>query len=128
MAKRRFGVSIPEDLAQRLDEASRRLGVERSRLVEKAVEALLEDYRHLLTRHSCSGIIIVSCPPRGEAEIATAVEKFRDIVAARLHSHTTGRCIEALIVEGDSMRIAMLHRQLESVGCGARYISMPLHP
>ncbi|BAN89880.1 CopG family ribbon-helix-helix protein [Aeropyrum camini] len=127
MARRRFGVSMHEDLARRLDEASRSLGVERSRLVEKAVEALLDDYKHLLSRHSCSGIIIVSCHTGGEAEIAGAVEKFRDIVAARLHSHTRSSCIEAIIVEGDSARIAMLHRKLESLGCGARYISIPKH-
>ncbi|MEB3861053.1 MAG: CopG family ribbon-helix-helix protein [Desulfurococcales archaeon] len=125
MARRRFGVSLPEDLASKLDSLSERLGLDRSRLVEQAVRAFLDDYSHLLVPHRCSGVMILSCRSGSEEALARVMEEYRDIVSTRFHSHTGDRCVEAVVVEGDTSRITRLHQDLEKAGCRARYIPLP---
>jgi len=125
VARRRFGVSIPEDLAARLDRLSDRLGVDRSSLVEKAIKSFLEDYGHLLIPHRCSGILILTCSEGSEGRLASIIEDYRDITTTRFHTHTDSKCIEALILSGEADRIMTLHQEVERAGCRARYIPLP---
>lgn len=120
MAKRRFGVSLPEDLARDLDRLSGLLGVERSAVVEEAVRHYLDDYRHLLVRHHCRGVILAAC--RGEARASDSVKKFKHVVAAHLHLHMDGICIDLLAVSGDSLEISRLIGHLKASGCSPRFL------
>ncbi len=124
MARRRFGVSIDEELAEKLDRLAEKAGMDRSRVVEEALRVFLGDHDHMSFEHECSGVIVASCPdPSGGQE---ASEEFRDIVRSVIHSHAGGACIEILVVSGDSTRIARLYSTLASRGCRPRFV--PVHP
>ena len=125
MVKRRFGISIPEDMASDLDKLASRLGMDRSRLIERAIRAFLDDYTHLIVPHTCTGILILSCNDKSEKEVAKVIEDYRDIASARVHTHVESRCIETLVVSGNSNRIAEIYSALEKAGCSVRYIPMP---
>jgi len=58
-SKRRFGVSIPENIARQLEEAAVYTGSNRSLVVEKALTEFLHEELHANREHDCSGIIIV---------------------------------------------------------------------
>jgi len=125
VARRRFGISLPEDLAEGLDILSVRLGVDRSSIVERAVKSFLEDYNHLMVPHTCSGIMVLTCKDGSEPRIARLMEEYRDITRARFHTHAEAKCIEAIILHGDADRISLLHKEVEKAGCRARYIPLP---
>ncbi|MCE4599163.1 MAG: CopG family ribbon-helix-helix protein [Desulfurococcales archaeon] len=125
MVKRRFGISIPEAMASDLDRLASRLGIDRSKLVERAIKAFLDDYTHLMVPHTCSGILILSCDDVDEKIVSRVIEEYRDIASARLHTHVEARCIETLVVYGDSSRIAEIHSALEKAGCNVRYVPLP---
>ncbi len=125
MKKKRFGVSIPENIAVRLDTVAKALGVDRSYIVAQALEAYLNDYEHYLEEHRCLGLILVVTEGRRRINVASIVERYRDVVCSYSHVHTDGRCIELLLVSGSSSRIASLYRELMDIDGVVRYI--PLH-
>lgn len=122
--RRRFGVSLPAELAEKLDRLAELLGSTRSMLVEKAVEALVSEHLHYLEPHRCTGLLVLRGPR--DAGLSGVVERFRDVVVGSLHYHLGGGCVELLLVEGPSERVVELQRELVGLGCGARFI--PLHP
>ncbi|RLG86148.1 MAG: CopG family transcriptional regulator [Thermoprotei archaeon] len=120
--KRRFGISLPEELAEKLDTLSRKLSVDRSSLVEMALREFIHDHTHYLYEHVCRGIMIVHRHGNNEQFLAI-VEKFRDIIRSYSHTHIDGVCFELLIVSGSSSRICQLHRELSLLPrCRTRYI------
>jgi len=123
VAKRRFGVSLPEPLASRLDELAHALGVERSRLVEDAVRQYLEDHGVLAGGGGCRGVIVVACP--GPATGVELAEDYKDVVNAVVHAHAEGVCIEVILVKGARERIAGLYKRLRERGCRTRFIPAP---
>ncbi len=125
MARRRFGVSLDEGIAEALDALARKLGVDRSSLVEDAVRCYLEDHSHMIVPHECRGVIVAVCP--GPSDAVEASEEFRDIVETVIHSHVDSACLEVLIVRGESSRIASLYSRLVKRGCRTRYIPVPRH-
>lgn len=56
--KKRFGVSIPADVANQLELVANTMGSDRSSIVAKALEEYLHEDLHKDTEHVCSGIII----------------------------------------------------------------------
>ncbi|BEP18531.1 nickel-responsive transcriptional regulator NikR [Pyrofollis japonicus] len=122
MPRRRFGVSVPEHIANWLDKLAKRLGIDRSRLVERALESFLHEHAHYLYEHDCRGVMIAVSKDAG-VDFARIVEKYRDIVVSSLHQHIDGFCLEILVVKGPSTRIAELHSDLENISkCTIRYV------
>lgn len=124
MGKRRFGVSIPQNLAEALDKLASRLGVSRSELVALALREFLHDHSHYLYKHECTGVIILVGSEKQRRKVESLLESYRDIVRAYLHAHTEGECIEVIIVKGCSVRISTLHRKLVETGCKPRFIPL----
>ncbi len=128
--KRRFGVSIKGDLADTLDAVAEKLGLTRSKLVERALQLFLEDHAHLVKPHTCTGIIMTACVSPEEAQgqaLPAVLEEYRNIIATHTHTHVGGYCIDLIIVKGDSDRIASLHKRLQSSlhsHCKTRYIPL----
>ena len=128
--KRRFGVSIGGDLADTLDAVAEKLGLTRSKLVERALQLFLEDHAHLVKPHVCTGIIMTACTERHDSEgpgLPLLLEEFRDIVTTHTHTHVGNYCIDLIIVKGDSDRIASLHKRLQALlhnRCKTRYIPL----
>jgi len=123
--RRRFGVSVPEEIAEKLDELARIVNRDRSSLVAEALRVYLHDHEHLMRPHRCIGVI-VAWSKDGDVKV-DVLEEYMDIVRGHLHAHLDGYCVNVILVEGDSERIASLARRLSSRGgCTARYI--PLSP
>ena len=119
--KKRFGVSIASSIAEKLDRLAAMLNTDRSKLVEEALREYLHDQIYLLESHECTGLLIVL--KRGkDASIAEAIEEYRDIISAYNHIHVADKCIETIIVSGNSARILSLKRRLMDIGCMVRYI------
>ncbi len=123
--KRRFGVSLDASLAERLDALAEALGVDRSSLVERAVRKFIDDYKHLLEAHDCSGLLVLRSVRNSRDKVFTVLEKYRDIVVSSNHVHVTDDCVEVVAVRGPSGRIQAFLRELEGRSCNARFI--PIH-
>ena len=120
--KRRFGISVPEDLAEALDRLAEALSADRSRLVSEALRAFMEDHKHHLVPHECTGLLIVVAAP-GRSKVPSLLEEFRDVVQGYNHFHTPGFCIEVLFVSGPSARVSALHGAvLKEPSCSVRYV------
>lgn len=118
--KRRFGVSISEDVADDLDTLAKTLGVDRSRIIEEAVRSYLEDHRHLMVDHKCSGVIVALCS--NNVEVANIVRFHKRIIHGYMHMHLDGYCLDLIIVNGESGGIALLYGDLKKIGCRVRYL------
>jgi len=124
MGKRRFGISIPQNLAEALDQLADKLGVSRSELVTLALREFLHDHSHYLYEHECTGVIVLVGSEKQRKSVETLLESYRDIIRAYLHTHIGGECIEIIIVKGRSVRIRALHRKLVETGCKPRFIPL----
>jgi len=120
--RRRFGVSLPSGMAKELDALAARLRTDRSKLVEHAVASFLNEYKHYLYDHECSGVMIISGSfDRGR--VASILDEYKDIILSTTHIHVNGLCTEIVVVQGSSGKIAEMHTELSSVrGCNVRYI------
>lgn len=121
--KRRFGVSIPSDIADALDKLAELTGSDRSSIVAEALRTYLHDHIHYTIPHKCTGFLIVV---NREENIPTSlvIDKFKDIIYSYSHTHVDELCIEIFIVSGHSSRIADLDRTLRSMSCSVRYIPL----
>lgn len=121
--KRRFGISIPEELARDLDRLALTTGVDRSSLVVGALKEYIHDHLHYLEPHYCMGIMIIS----GRIEhnrLFKIIEKYHDIIHSYSHSHLGNTCLETIIVAGPSGNIAQMHKELAGNNCHVRYIPL----
>lgn len=123
MARRRFGVSLSEDLAEGLDRLAERLGCDRSSIVEEALREYLHDHLHYLRPHRCTGVLLV-VRPRGHGGSGDFVDRYQDVVKLYSHLHVDDKCVETLVVSGPSGSIACLVEELERRGWRTRYIPL----
>lgn len=56
--KKRFGISIPVNVAKELDEVAIMDGVDRSSIVTRAITQYLHEDKHVVKEHECSGMIV----------------------------------------------------------------------
>ncbi len=125
MAKKRFGISISSDIATALDEIAKDIGLDRSHLIEEAIRSYIEEYKHLMEKHICRGILIVHVKS-GESmmnRVFEIFEDYKDIIVSHSHHHVAGECILTVIVYGDSKRVSELHRKLP-YSCTTRYVPL----
>ena len=120
--KRRFGISIPEEVANDLDFLAERLNVDRSRIVCEAIRTYIRDHAHYLSPHECYGVITLIS--NDNVQLLRVIEEFKDIIKEFTHIHIDEKCINALVVSGCSTKIAELHRRLMSSFCNVRFIPL----
>lgn len=120
--KRRFGISIPEDVANDLDFLAEKLNVDRSKLVCEAIRTYIRDHAHYLSPHECYGVITLISDDN--IQLLRVVEEFKDIIKEFTHIHIDEKCINALVVSGLSTKIAELHKKLLSTFYNVRYIPL----
>lgn len=121
--KRRFGISISKNLADKLDNLAKALKIDRSSLIEEAIKEYIHDHAHYLTPHKCTGVMILYNTHRHE-NWYNIIDKYVDIVVSYNHVHKDCICIEMLVVSGSSNRILELHKELLSLGIKARYFPL----
>ncbi len=119
--RRRFGISIPEDMANELDQLSSRLEIDRSSIVETALREYIHDQLYNLIEHKCTGLIVIIGSVK-HGSLSSVMEEYRDIVSMYNHVHAGNQCIETIVVSGLSSRVVELYKALSSLGCRVRYI------
>jgi len=120
--KRRFGVSVPEDVAIDLDFLAKKLNIDRSKLVCEAIRMYIKDHAHYLTPHDCYGVITLIS--NNNLKLLKIIEEYRDIIKEFTHIHVHEACINALIVYGPSGKIAELHKKLLDLYSHVRFIPL----
>ncbi|MEM4481533.1 MAG: CopG family transcriptional regulator [Desulfurococcaceae archaeon] len=120
-SKRRFGISVPNELADCLDRATELVGHDRSTIVTKALEEYLHEDLHEREEHNCVGLLIYSgnVPARDlySSEFGRVVKGFCSMVL------TSGR-VTVLFVEGDYSKIRSLRRKLSGTAELTRYVPL----
>ncbi len=121
--RRRFGISIPDELLEKLDSLSRELEVSRSSVIEELIRDVMEERSHLLNPHRCKGIlIVVSRVPEGAAKV---LERYGSCIVSRSHHHSEGCCIDVSFVDADSSEIIGLRKELKRIkGVSERYLPL----
>lgn len=124
--KRRFGISIPEDMARDLDKLASKLSVDRSSIVCEAIRTYIHDHLHYLIPHKCMGILILfsHIGENNYKNFFKIIERYKDVIISYTHHHIEEKCIEVLILSGSSEKIQSLHREFIVIGCKARYLPL----
>lgn len=120
--KRRFGISIPEDVASDLDILAEKLNVDRSKLVCEAIRTYIRDHVHYLSPHECYGVITLIS--NDNIRLLRVIEEFKDIIKEFTHIHIDEKCINALVVSGSSTKIAELHKRLLDIFYNVRFVPL----
>ncbi len=119
--KKRFGVSLNEEIVQDLNAMASKLGCNRSAVVGMAVESYLKELKHTLEEHMCSGVMVI-VKKSGSASIENIYEKFKDVISGYTHYHVRNACVDVVLTVGSSTRILELRKNLEGYGCLVRYV------
>jgi CopG family nickel-responsive transcriptional regulator len=125
--KKRFGVSLPENLADDLDQLGRTLSIDRSKLVEEAVRMFIRDHRHHIHPHYCKGVLIIQSRTDSclAVEVKKILEEFRGIIRFSIHFHVDNDCLDMIITSGSSQDISKLHMKLRKLReLSIRYIPL----
>ncbi|AFK51084.1 putative transcriptional regulator, CopG family [Thermogladius calderae 1633] len=121
MKRRRFGISLPEELACELDRISREHGLDRSSVIATAVEKYVEGMSHYKNRHECLGVCIAVT----EGEPNLRLEEFREVVVGYYHNHAKGLCLNIFVLRGDSNKVLELYYKLKK--SSKKTVLVPLH-
>jgi CopG family nickel-responsive transcriptional regulator len=108
-SKKRFGISIPADVADQLEMTVNSTGSDRSSIVAKALEQYLHEDIHKDVEHSCSGIIIcygVFLPD------AIRSEHYFKVVKTTCTVNLSGGQVTVLFVEGSFKDINALRKSI----------------
>ncbi|MEL9991627.1 MAG: CopG family ribbon-helix-helix protein [Thermoproteus sp.] len=101
---KRFGVSLPNELAQEVDKLSRELGVTRSAIVAQAVSAFVQSYsQHLKDGHVCLGAVLSLT--EGVELLSELIEQYKELIANYSHIHIGDKCVSVFVVHGDGRKI-----------------------
>lgn len=120
-SKKRFGVSVPHELADYLDQAVVSTGRDRSSIVAKAIQEYLHEDLHDESEHRCTGVLIYC------GEVLS-----KDLYIGELSSVIKGSCsmvlaggrVTVLFVEGNYSQIRCLRRKLAETAVLTRYIPL----
>lgn len=111
--KKRFGVSIPKELYDKLEAICSKIGCTRSSIVIEALRNYFETNHHHFQKHFCLGLLIVVKDVEKEGTVRRrGFAKYAKIVSSFNHIHYGKYCIEVFFVIGDSDEIASLHREV----------------
>lgn len=111
--KKRFGVSIPIDLYDKIESICNRVGCTRSSIIIEALKNFFENNHHYLKRHFCLGLLIVVKDVNREELISRrSLAKYTKLVSSYNHVHYGRYCIEIFLVIGDSDEITSLHKDV----------------
>lgn len=117
--KRRFGVSLPESVAVKLDELALSTSSDRSSIVARALEEYLHDDLHEHGEHVCTGLIILM----SEKSIDVSSLK-SEIIKAQLTIRSSAGYITVLYVEGFYGSVRNLRKKVSRRCVFTRYIPL----
>jgi len=121
--KRRFGISIPNELATELDEFIRIIRSGRSSVICEAIKQFVYEHRHYEVEHECSGLLIC-VRKHGKKSKKIDIDEYMDIIKNYVHFHFNKLCIEIYLVSGLSNKISKLHSLIRENTPYVRYYSL----
>lgn len=112
----RTGISLPEDLLERLDQFITKTGYSnRSEAIREAVEGLIQNYEELKVKGDGEQfgalMALFDLHEEGSAELLHEVQhKYTDVVNTVVHMHLVDphNCLELLVVRGKGERVNQL--------------------
>ena len=122
--KKRFGISINEEIFYLIDHMAQRLNLDRSRLIEEAIKFYLDKSFHEDLRHTCTSIFIVAC--EDDSNLKHLIDDYQDITLSTMHTHSGDRCIDVIVVSGDSERVDLLHKDILRNSKNCKTLHLPL--
>lgn len=108
--KRRFGISLPSDMVEKIDKLASILMIDRSKVIEQMLADSIEDRTHLLNPHRCKGVLIVTSSGENTYIVSEVFESYGEYVKTRTHYHSGDICIDIGIVEAESKDILSMKR------------------
>ncbi|MEM0199002.1 MAG: ribbon-helix-helix domain-containing protein [Desulfurococcaceae archaeon] len=121
VSKKRFGVSIPADVAEVLDEIAAETRRNRSSLVAKAIEEYIHEELHYSREHTCSGLLILW---GSEAPSDRDLGDLRTIVKTSCSVRFADYVVTVLFVEGSYDKIRFLMSKVAGKTEFSRYIPL----
>ena len=121
LRRKRTGISLPENLLQEVDEFISATGIRsRSKIIADALKQYLTEHKLLLEREKkLLGILIVTYnEKRGDTvkRLLDAQHEFLGDIRASLHVHLTHeRCLETILIEGQSTDVLKLLEKIENI-------------
>lgn len=119
--KKRFGVSIPSEMAEKLDKIALFSRKDRSSVVAKALEELIHEELHYGEEHSCSGLLILM---GGTLPSNEKLEGVARVVKASFTVRLNNALVTVLFVEGSYKTIMSLRRIASENSELSRYIPL----
>jgi len=119
--KKRFGVSIPSSIAEKLDNLAELLQCDRSSIVTTALNEYIHENLHGEPEHKCRGVIVAYTRTPAPSSL---LSKYSEVISAySLHRLGEG-FVTILVVEGSSRVVNELRKAISSYASSQRY--MPL--
>lgn len=115
---KRFGVSLPTELAEAVDKLSQELGVTRSDVVANAVQEYLEA-RKSHADHECIGVVLALADDM--SDLGDVIEGNRDYLLAYTHMHVEGKCLAIAVVKGNGGQLQRIAMELSKKAQVVRY-------
>jgi CopG family nickel-responsive transcriptional regulator len=104
---KRFGVSLPQELAEAIDKISQETGATRSEVVAAALQEYLEMQKdHKKPGHQCLGVVMAVTD--AFSDVGDAIEENRAHIVAYTHLHVEGMCLTIVVVKGGGEEIEKL--------------------
>jgi CopG family nickel-responsive transcriptional regulator len=117
--KRRFGISLPEPVAVKLDELASNISSDRSSIVARALQEYLHNDLHEHGEHLCTGLIILM------SEKSIDVNSLKsEIVKAQFTIRSSVGYITVLYVEGLYGSVRNLRKKVSRKCIFIRYIPL----
>lgn len=120
---RRFGVSLPREVAEFLDRLSQELGVTRSQVISEALQNYMAYAKtHESDGHTCFGVTLALARDTGAIE--DILEQSKKIIINYNHIHMDNKCLLILVLRGDGEEVARLNAQIAQRAETYRYIPL----
>ena len=120
---KRFGVSLPKEVAEAVESIAAELGVTRSEVVANAVQAYLESRRgHAEPSHQCLGVLMALS--NSFSDLSDVVERHKEAILAYTHLHVEGKCLTIFVVRGDGPQVERLSMEVSKRSHTARYVPL----
>ena len=114
----RFSVSVPPDLLKEFDEVVSRIGIDRSKAIQRAMRDFLTEYKWEKEKGTVAGTItlIYDHEVRGLDESLTDVQHhYLNVIISTMHIHIDERnCLLAIAVKGSANSLQSLINELRA--------------
>jgi len=120
---KRFGVSLPKEVAEEVEKMSQDMGVTRSEIVAVALQEYLEARRgHADAAHECLGVVLAVSD--SFSDIGEIIEDNKGHIVAYTHLHVDGKCLTIAVVRGSGSEIERLSLAMSRKAQLTRYVPL----